>query len=62
MFIVLVRNMERIRKRVFFNNVTSGIHAVFVMDINGCSEMLKEGVILVIPNFFTSNDDSYINY
>ncbi len=45
-----------------FNNVTAGIHTVFVKDLNGCGVVPKEVAILGIPNFFTPNDDGYNDY
>lgn len=45
-----------------FNNVTAGIHTVFVKDLNGCGIVPKEVAILGIPNFFTPNDDGYNDY
>ena len=45
-----------------FNNVTAGIHIVFVKDLNGCGITPKEVAVLGIPNFFTPNDDDYNDY
>nr|WP_315151415.1 T9SS type B sorting domain-containing protein [uncultured Flavobacterium sp.] len=42
-----------------FNNVTAGIHTVFVKDLNGCGITPKEVSVLGIPNFFTPNSDGY---
>ncbi|MEP7094557.1 MAG: T9SS type B sorting domain-containing protein, partial [Flavobacterium sp.] len=43
----------------FFDNVSSGIHTVFVKDLNGCGIVSKEVAILGIPNYFTPNQDGY---
>jgi len=45
-----------------FNNVSAGIHTVFVKDLNGCGVTPEEVSVLGIPNFFTPNDDDYNDY
>ena len=40
-----------------FENVPSGIHTVYVKDLNGCGIIPKEAAILRIPKFFTPNQD-----
>lgn len=40
-----------------FENATSGIHTVYVKDLNGCGIVSKEVAILGIPKFFTPNQD-----
>ena len=50
------------QKESIFNNVSAGIHTVFVKDLNGCGTVPKEVAILGIPNFFTPNDDGYNDY
>jgi len=40
-----------------FQNVPSGIHTVYVKDLNGCGIVPKEIAVLGIPNFFTPNQD-----
>lgn len=42
-----------------FSNVPSGIHTVFVKDLNGCGIVPQEVAILGIPNYFTPNQDGY---
>lgn len=42
-----------------FNNVSSGIHTVYVSDTNGCGVVSKQIAILGFPDFFTPNGDSY---
>ena len=44
-----------------FEFVSSGLHAVTVKDLNGCSNPITRTNILVIgyPKFFTPNNDSY---
>jgi gliding motility-associated-like protein len=44
----------------FFANVTSGIHQVYVKDLNGCGLVGPiEIYVLGIPKFFTPNGDGY---
>lgn len=45
-----------------FNNVSAGIHTVFVKDLNGCGVVPKEVAVLGIPNFFTPNEDGFNDY
>ncbi|TPG35420.1 T9SS type B sorting domain-containing protein [Flavobacterium pectinovorum] len=40
-----------------FQNVPSGIHIVYVKDLNGCGIVPKEIAVLGIPTFFTPNQD-----
>ncbi|TPG41946.1 T9SS type B sorting domain-containing protein, partial [Flavobacterium pectinovorum] len=40
-----------------FQNVPSGIHTVYVKDLNGCGIVPKEIAVLGIPKFFTPNQD-----
>ncbi|TPG40253.1 T9SS type B sorting domain-containing protein [Flavobacterium pectinovorum] len=40
-----------------FQNVPSGIHTVYVKDLNGCGVVTKEIAVLGIPTFFTPNQD-----
>lgn len=43
-----------------FENVASGIHAITVKDINGCSELTNTNVLIIgYPKYFTPNGDSY---
>ena len=50
------------QKENFFNNVSAGIHTVFIKDLNGCGILPKEVAILGIPNFFTPNNDGDNDY
>jgi gliding motility-associated-like protein len=43
----------------YFDNVESGIHTVYISDIEGCGVTSKEISILGIPKFFTPNADGY---
>ena len=45
-----------------FNNVPSGIHDVFINDINGCGTVSKTISVIGIPKFFTPNNDTYNDY
>ncbi|CAM4037933.1 T9SS type B sorting domain-containing protein [Flavobacterium weaverense] len=45
-----------------FNNVPSGIHDVYVNDINGCGTVSKTISVIGVPKFFTPNNDTYNDY
>ena len=42
-----------------FENVTYGVHTVTVRDLNGCTDVATEVVVIDIPKFFTPNNDSF---
>ncbi len=43
-----------------FENVSSGIHTIKVIDLNGCSAPLNDNVLVInYPKFFTPNEDTY---
>ncbi|HSD13688.1 MAG TPA: T9SS type B sorting domain-containing protein [Flavobacterium sp.] len=42
-----------------FENVTPGIHTVYINDIDGCGVTPKEISVLGVPKFFTPNGDGY---
>lgn len=44
-----------------FENVTLGPHLITVIDLNGCTEVTKEVVIIDAPKFMTPNGDSYFD-
>lgn len=46
----------------FFENVSSGIHDLYINDKNGCGIVKKVIAVLGIPNFFTPNNDGYNDY
>jgi gliding motility-associated-like protein len=46
----------------FFNNVTVGVHEVFIHDTNGCGTIQKTIAVLAVPKFFTPNGDGYNDY
>ena len=47
----------------FFDNVTAGIHDIYVNDKNGCSPITKATISVVgVPKFFTPNNDGYNDY
>ena len=50
------------QKESVFNNVSAGIHTVFVKDLKGCGTVPREVAVLGIPNFFTPNDDGFNDY
>lgn len=43
----------------FFENVTAGIHMVFVKDINGCGVSFEEVSVIGYPRFLTPNGDGF---
>jgi gliding motility-associated-like protein len=43
-----------------FENVASGMHSITVMDINGCSELTDNNVLVIgYPKYFTPNGDTF---
>jgi gliding motility-associated-like protein len=43
-----------------FENVASGLHSITVNDINGCSQLTDENVLVIgYPKYFTPNGDTY---
>lgn len=44
-----------------FEYVSLGYHTITVIDLNGCSEVVKEVVVVDVPKFFTPNDDGYFD-
>jgi gliding motility-associated-like protein len=44
-----------------FTNVSLGYHILTIIDLNGCSEITKDIVIVDTPKFFTPNDDGYFD-
>lgn len=42
-----------------FNNLSSGLQVAYVREINLCSLDNQDFIILVVPKFFTPNNDSY---
>jgi gliding motility-associated-like protein len=46
----------------FFQNVSSGIHDLYINDKNGCGIVKKSIAVLGIPKFFTPNNDGYNDY
>jgi len=45
----------------FFNYVTLGYHTITVVDLNGCSEVTKEVLVINAQKFFTPNNDTYFD-
>ena len=46
----------------FFTNVPSGIHEVFINDINGCGTVSRTISVIGVPKYFTPNGDGYNDY
>lgn len=43
-----------------FENVASGLHAITVNDVNGCSQLTDTNVLVIgYPKYFTPNGDTY---
>jgi gliding motility-associated-like protein len=42
-----------------FYNVSSGIHTVYVVDEDGCTQLSEEILVISYPKFFTPNNDGY---
>lgn len=42
-----------------FNNLNPGVYTVYVNDVNGCGEVVKDISLLGIPNYFTPNGDGF---
>jgi gliding motility-associated-like protein len=45
-----------------FENVSAGIHDVYVTDTNGCGTITEKIGVLGVPKFFTPNGDGYNDY
>ena len=45
----------------FFNYVTLGYHTITVVDLNGCSKVTKEVLVINAQKFFTPNNDTYFD-
>ena len=45
-----------------FNDVPSGIHELFINDINGCGTISKTISVIGVPKYFTPNNDTYNDY
>ncbi|TDE07639.1 T9SS type B sorting domain-containing protein [Flavobacterium sandaracinum] len=46
----------------FFNNVSSGIHEVYINDKNGCGTVSKTISVIGIPKYFTPNNDGFNDF
>ncbi|MBF4472843.1 T9SS type B sorting domain-containing protein, partial [Flavobacterium sp. HJJ] len=46
----------------FFDNISPGIHDLYISDKNGCGTIKKTIAVLGIPKFFTPNNDGYNDY
>jgi gliding motility-associated-like protein len=46
----------------FFDNISPGIHDLYVHDKNGCGTLSKTIAVLGIPKFFTPNSDGHNDY
>ena len=49
-------DLEPQESNVFYN-VAMGYHTVTIIDLNGCSNVTKEVLVVDIPKFFTPNND-----
>ncbi|MDD5149192.1 MAG: T9SS type B sorting domain-containing protein, partial [Flavobacterium sp.] len=46
----------------FFDDVSAGIHDVFIKDKNGCGIIPTKIAVIGVPKFFTPNNDGYNDY
>ncbi|TDE30318.1 T9SS type B sorting domain-containing protein [Flavobacterium ranwuense] len=46
----------------FFDNVSAGIHEVYINDKNGCGTVSQTVAVIGVPKFFTPNGDGYNDY
>jgi gliding motility-associated-like protein len=46
----------------YFDNVSPGIHDLYIHDKNGCGTVKKTIAVLGIPKFFTPNNDGHNDY
>ncbi|SDX27043.1 T9SS type B sorting domain-containing protein [Flavobacterium degerlachei] len=46
----------------FFDNVSAGLHDVYIRDKNGCGTISQTIAILGLPKYFTPNNDGYNDY
>jgi gliding motility-associated-like protein len=46
----------------YFDNVSAGIHEVYIIDKNGCGTISKSIAVIGVPKFFTPNGDGYNDY
>jgi gliding motility-associated-like protein len=46
----------------FFNDVSAGIHNVFIRDKKGCGIANQTVAVIGVPRFFTPNNDGYNDY
>ncbi|QCX37466.1 T9SS type B sorting domain-containing protein [Aureibaculum algae] len=45
-----------------FENVTSGIHTIYIRDKNGCGTLEEEVSVIGFPKFFTPNGDGFNDF
>ncbi|MDD2673382.1 MAG: T9SS type B sorting domain-containing protein [Flavobacterium sp.] len=46
----------------FFDNITAGIHQIYINDKNGCGTVSQTIAVIGIPKFFTPNGDGQNDY
>lgn len=46
----------------FFDNVSAGIHEVYIIDLNGCGTISAAVAVISIPKYFTPNADGFNDY
>ena len=44
-----------------FSNLTPGVHVIKITDVNSCTNLTKEIMVLDYPKFFTPNNDGYFD-
>lgn len=50
------------QKSNFFDNVSAGIHDIYIKDKNGCEPVKVTISVVGVPKFFTPNNDGYNDY
>ncbi len=50
------------QKSNFFNDVSAGIHDIYIIDTKGCGTVKKTVAVIGVPKFFTPNGDGFNDY
>lgn len=50
------------QKSNFFDEVSAGIHEVYIRDINGCGIISKTIAVIDVPKYFTPNNDGHNDF
>ena len=58
-YVFALNHMNTYQSSNVFNNVPSGIHTVYIKDLNGCPIASQVIAVTGIPNYFTPNGDGF---